>query len=261
MLGAVTNESRRWSVGEVAETSGLTVRTLHHWDEIGVLSPEIRGAGGRREYTEDDLGRLYVVLTLRQFGLDLESIRACLDAQVDVVKVLTDQLAHLDQVITTLAGLRERVARVVAAGADHAGGADPAELLHLMRAARSEAGAVLERHLDSDQRDRLARGAAAAGPALAYILEIEWPQLYRRADELRRAGAAPDDARVQQIAGRMEELSARMTGDGPTESTAVRAAWHDDPAAMSGENAHNTDGWRDLAEYVDEARRLRKEHS
>lgn len=50
--------SRTWKVGAVAETSGLTVRTLHHWDEIGLMTPGHRGPGGHREYTGDDLARL-----------------------------------------------------------------------------------------------------------------------------------------------------------------------------------------------------------
>lgn len=144
MLDVMTNATKRWSVGEVAETSGLTVRTLHHWDEIGVLSPEVRGAGGRREYTDADLGRLYLVLTLRQLGLDLESIRTCLDGGLDPVRVLADHLSHIDEALTALARLREQLARVVAAGADQIVGTDPTEMLHLMRAARASAGEVLD---------------------------------------------------------------------------------------------------------------------
>jgi len=262
MLDVMTNATKRWSVGEVAETSGLTVRTLHHWDEIGVLSPEMRGAGGRREYTDGDLGRLYLVLTLRQLGLDLESIRTCLDAGLDPVRVLADQLGHIDRALTALGRLRERLAAIVAAGADHVGGTDPTEMLHLMRAARTGAGEVLDRHLDEEQRERLATAASAVGPALAYRIEVEWPQLYRRVEELRLAGARHDDPRVQKIAGRMEELSAQMTANAADAGAAVRSAWREDPASMSGESAQVADSWRDLAEFVDRARSLhRGDHS
>lgn len=255
MLGVMTNASRRWSVGEVAETSGLTVRTLHHWDEIGVLSPEVRGAGGRREYTEDDLGRLYLVLTLRQFGLDLESIRTCLDAGLDPLRVLADQLGQIDQAVATLSRLRERLARVVEAGADRAGRLDPMEMLHLMRAARTGAAEILDRHLSEEQHERLAEAAVAVGPALAYQLEVEWPHLYRSAEELRLAGARPDDPRVQKIAGRMEQLSGHVVAEA---GAAVRDAWREDPAGMSGEPAEVADPWRDVAEFVDHARSLHR---
>lgn len=262
MLDVMTNATKRWSVGEVAETSGLTVRTLHHWDEIGVLSPEVRGAGGRREYTDADLGRLYLVLTLRQLGLDLESIRTCLDGGLDPVRVLADHLSHIDEALTALARLREQLARVVAAGADQIVGTDPTEMLHLMRAARASAGEVLDRHLNEEQRERLAVAASDVGPALAYRIEVEWPQLYRSTDQLRLTGARPDDPRVQKIVGRMEELSAQVAGNAADAGVAVRSAWREDPAGMSGESAQVADPWRDLAEFVDQARSIhRGEHS
>lgn len=257
MLDVMTNAMKRLSVGEVAETSGLTVRTLHHWDEIGVLSPQTRGAGVRREYTEDDLGRLYLVLTLRQFGLDLESIRTCLDTGLDPLRALADQLVHVDRALAALGRLRERLAVVVAANTDHVGEADPAEMLRLMRAVRTGAGEVLDRNLNEEQRERLVTSAADVGPALPYQLEIEWPQLYRRAEELRVAGVRVDDPRVQKIVSRMEQLSAQMTDNATGAGTAVRSAWREDPAGMSGEPAQIADAWRDLAEFVDQARNLR----
>ena len=57
-----------WKVGALAEASGLTVRTLHHWDQIGLLSPSRRTASGHREYGEPDVVRLYQVLVLRLPG-------------------------------------------------------------------------------------------------------------------------------------------------------------------------------------------------
>src|SRR5215216_4026353 len=74
------DETRTMRVGAVAEAAGLTVRTLHHWDSIGLLSPSERSPAGHREYTRADLVRLYQVLALRSLGLGLESIAVCLDA-------------------------------------------------------------------------------------------------------------------------------------------------------------------------------------
>ncbi|UQI47085.1 MerR family transcriptional regulator [Streptomyces sp. HU2014] len=89
-------------VGPLAQAGGLTVRTLHHWDTIGLLSPSRRTAGGHREYTEDDLVRLYQVPALRGLGLGLETIAACLDAGVDPSRLIRD---HLDGVEASLAAL------------------------------------------------------------------------------------------------------------------------------------------------------------
>src|SRR5919201_3674111 len=66
-------------VGELARRTGLTVRTLHHYDEIGLLRPSLHTEAGHRLYTARDVARLQQVLSLRQFGFSLEEIRECLD--------------------------------------------------------------------------------------------------------------------------------------------------------------------------------------
>ncbi|MEV5410798.1 MerR family transcriptional regulator [Thermopolyspora sp. NPDC052614] len=68
-----------YSVGQVARLAGVTVRTLHHYDEIGLLSPGERTGGGYRRYTEADLDRLQQVLFYRELGFPLEEIAAILD--------------------------------------------------------------------------------------------------------------------------------------------------------------------------------------
>lgn len=70
---------RTWTVGEVAERAHVTVRTLHHYDAIGLLVPSARSDAGYRLYTEDDLARLYQVLLYRELGFPLEAIARLLD--------------------------------------------------------------------------------------------------------------------------------------------------------------------------------------
>src|SRR5260370_11673481 len=66
-------------VGELARRTGLTVRTLHHYDEIGLLKPSLHSEAGYRLYTAADVARLQQVLSLRQLGFALEEVRDCLD--------------------------------------------------------------------------------------------------------------------------------------------------------------------------------------
>ncbi|HVF52852.1 MAG TPA: MerR family transcriptional regulator [Actinomycetota bacterium] len=63
-----------YSVGEVAGLSGVTVRTLHHYDRIGLLSPSGRLPNGYREYSEGDLDRLQQILFYRELGFALGNI-------------------------------------------------------------------------------------------------------------------------------------------------------------------------------------------
>jgi|SRR5688572_15609485 len=70
---------RTYQVKEVAELSGLSIRALHHYDSIGLLTPNARSAAGYRLYADDDLLRLQQILIGRELGLSLEDIRRSLD--------------------------------------------------------------------------------------------------------------------------------------------------------------------------------------
>lgn len=248
--------SGTWKVGRLAEAAGLSVRTLHHWDTIGLLVPSRRTAGGHREYAEEDLVRLYQILALRGLGLPLESVASCLDAGVDPARVLGDHLAGVEASIAALGALRERLVRLRdELSADRA--PTTTALLDAVRAATGAGPAsdrTLSRHLDDGRIQVLRDRAAALGPAAPYLLEVEWPELYRRAERLRAAGTPPTDPEVRRLVDRLDELGALFSGGDAEVSAGVRAAWHDDPAAMSGNPDAPVDDWRELADYLDRAR-------
>jgi DNA-binding transcriptional MerR regulator len=68
----VSERQRR--IGEVAKATGLTVRALHHYDEIGLLAPSGRSTTGYRLYSDADVGRLYRIVALRDVGFSLAEI-------------------------------------------------------------------------------------------------------------------------------------------------------------------------------------------
>ncbi|MEV5786579.1 hypothetical protein ACGFWD_39790 [Streptomyces sp. NPDC048448] len=113
---------------------------------------------------------------------------------------------------------------------------------------------TLGRHLDAGQIQVLRSRAAALGPARHYLLEVEWPQLYRRAERLRTAGIPATDGEVRRLVARMDELSALFSGGDAGVSAGVRAAWHDDPAAMSGDSSAPVGEWCELSDYLNRAR-------
>lgn len=74
-----TTKAEEWTVGEVAELAHVSVRTLHHYDEIGLLHPSGRTPAGYRLYATNDLERLQQILLYKELGLPLDAIRRMLD--------------------------------------------------------------------------------------------------------------------------------------------------------------------------------------
>jgi phosphoribosylaminoimidazole-succinocarboxamide synthase len=109
----VTGVEQDWTVGELAQQAGVSVRALHHYDQIGLLRPT-RSAAGHRRYTASDVARLTQVVALRSVGLPLGEIRACLDSGEALVATLTRQLHDLDRRVAQTTSLRDRLATVVA---------------------------------------------------------------------------------------------------------------------------------------------------
>jgi MerR family transcriptional regulator, thiopeptide resistance regulator len=99
-----------YPVGKVAELAGVTVRTLHHYDEIGLLSPSERSASGYRRYEEADLERLQQILNYRELGFALEEIAGILDdPQSDAAahlrrqhELLTVRIKRLERMLTAI---------------------------------------------------------------------------------------------------------------------------------------------------------------
>lgn len=96
-----------WTVSEVARLSGVTVRALHHYDEIGLLVPTGRSDTGYRIYEHGDLERLQQILAYRRLGMSLDEISMILDDPD------TDPLEHLRSQHDLLLDRREELDRMI----------------------------------------------------------------------------------------------------------------------------------------------------
>lgn len=95
-----------YSVGELAGMTGVSVRTLHHYDAIGLLSPSGRSAAGYRRYSTADAARLHSILSYRALGFDLATIATMLDDPG------ADPLDHLRRQHELLLAERARLGRL-----------------------------------------------------------------------------------------------------------------------------------------------------
>jgi DNA-binding transcriptional MerR regulator len=102
-----------WRIGELARETGLTVRTLHHYDQLGLLSPLSRTEGGHRCYTSGDVRRLHRIVALRSLGISLEEIGTLLDGEPDPTGLLRRQLDVVEERIRKASDLRARLLDVL----------------------------------------------------------------------------------------------------------------------------------------------------
>jgi DNA-binding transcriptional MerR regulator len=198
------------TVGELARLTGVTVRTLHHYDERGLVTPSQRSAAGHRLYDDDDVLRLQQVLLLRELGLPLDDIAAAIDGPATPA----DRAALLRQHRGALADKRGRLDRMLAAVdaaiAAHERGEPPMttsqkmtnddlkQLFDGFDPAEHEEE-VQARWGDTDAYRESARRTKGYGKAEWEQLKRESESIYSRLAALMRAGTPPADPAAQAL--------------------------------------------------------------
>lgn len=113
--GETADDADGLTVGRTARLVGVSVRTLHHWDEIGLVRPSTRSWAGYRLYDTDDVARIHQVLVYRETGMSLAEIARVLDSpDVDPRahlarqrELLTDCIAHLTRMLRAVDTMME----------------------------------------------------------------------------------------------------------------------------------------------------------
>jgi MerR family transcriptional regulator, thiopeptide resistance regulator len=198
---------KRWKIGELAKETGLTVRTLHHYDQLGLLQPSGRTEAGHRLYDERDVGRLYRILALREVGLRLEEISDCLRGEgVDVRTAVRHHLERTDREIELQRRLRERLAAILGAldRALEPSVDDFIEALEVMNR--------MDKYYTPEQQEALETRRAELGDDAIKRAEQEWSELIEAVEAERQRGTDPSDPRVQALARRWTALIEQFTG-------------------------------------------------
>jgi DNA-binding transcriptional MerR regulator len=195
---------RTYRVRELAQISGVSIRTLHHYDEIGLLTPNARSQAGYRLYSEDDLIRLQQILIGRELGLSLEAIRRSLDdPRFDRRKTLIEQRGLLKKRVLQTEAMIKAVdaALAILDGKDTGGtmdmkklfgGFDPAEYAEEARQRWGHTDAYKE------SAKRTARYKVEDWEAI----KAEQAGIYGDLNTALKAGKKPEDADVMDIAER-----------------------------------------------------------
>jgi DNA-binding transcriptional MerR regulator len=190
-----------FTVGELAKLTGITVRTLHHYDQIGLVQPSDRSDAGYRLYGQADVLRLQQVLLYRELGLPLDQIAGVLEAGTPPERrsalakhreTLVAKRAHLDAMLAALdtalaieegRQMKPEDVKTMFDGFDPEKYADEA---------RAKWGAT-------DSFKESARRTRQYGKVEWESIRREADGLYERFAELLREGAAPGDPRVRGV--------------------------------------------------------------
>ena len=223
-------EEPRWSTGELASATGVTVRALHHYDNIGLLHASGRTAAGHRRYTEPDLRRLYSIRTLRSLGVPLAEIAPALDQaggdpeslqrlllrQLDALHHQALQLQQLQQTI------RELLARL--GRQKHAGPGDFVTVLERMT--------MFENYVTGDQRRELEEQRARLGKEAADDSRTEWAGLVQEGLRQVDGGIPAASSEARELVRRWDELGSRFHSSEGTKE-AARAMWNENSNELS----------------------------
>lgn len=234
------------TVGQVAERFGVTVRTLHHYDELGLLRPSVRTGGGHRLYTTEDVERLYRLLALRGLGLPLDEIRSLLETGDGVAETVRRHLERVERQAEALDGLRTRLVRLLAA---LDGGEDSSQrFLDAL-----EAMSMFEKYYTPEQLRQLEQRRQMLGDEEIKRVEDEWKDLYAQVREHREKGTDPADPAVQALVRRSGELIQLFTGGDPGIAASLKRMYEQEGPARASRGVADPE---DL-EYLERARASR----
>lgn len=209
-----TAPGRFWKVGELAERTGLTIRTLHHYDAIGLLNPTGRTdsshGSGHRLYARADLARLQQILSLKQLGFSLDQIREYLArADYDPKQVVRLHLARVQAQAAELTRLGERLT-ALAEALEKAEVVSADEFLSTI-----EGMTMIEKYYTPEQLEQIKVRGEAVGQERIEQVQQEWPVLMDRVRAAMSAGIAPTDPQAQDLAHTWFGLVNEFTGGDP----------------------------------------------
>ena len=230
-------------VGELARRTSLTVRTLHHYDEIGLLKPSLHSEAGYRLYTAADVARLQQVLSLRQLGFALEEVRDCLDrpdfSPLEVIRLhvarLREQIELQWKLCERLEALGEHFRTAEEVSAD--------EFLFTI-----EMMTMIEKYYTPEQLAQLEARAKAKEVPQEVIDQApqQWSDLFAAVTAEMEAGTDPADPKAQELAKRWLALVTLFTGGDPGIYNSLRSMYENEDNVMG----TDTMAMRPVMEYI-----------
>jgi DNA-binding transcriptional MerR regulator len=243
-----TTADQLFTVGALAEASGLTVRTLHHWDEIGLLRPAERSGAGHRRYSREDVRRLYRIVALRGLGLSLEAIGEALEREgPDLRAAVAAHLVRVEEELAHARDLRRRLRGILDAF-DRIGEPSTDQIIDAI-----EVMTMSEQYYTPEQLEQLdARARELGGEGMAKAQQ-DWADLIAEFEAERAAGTDPADPKLQPLVERWQALVEAFTGGDPGIRASLQRMYDEEGPEKASRGAVNAD----VMEYAGRALKAR----
>jgi DNA-binding transcriptional MerR regulator len=203
-------ETRAWKVGELAKSTGLSIRTLHFYEEIGLLSPSARTESGHRIYGEKDLLRLQQILSLKQMGLPLDNIKLCLDEKkifpIQIIQAHKKRIEEEKVKVDQLYGLLSRLEKALAAKEK----LSIDEVIKTMEAITMYEN-MYKKYFTKEQLEKLSERRKALGERKLKSIQAQWPKLIKAVRAEMTRGTHPNDPKAQKLAKQWKKLANTIT--------------------------------------------------
>ena len=212
-------------VGTLAKKTGLTVRTLHYYEEIGLLAPAQRTEAGHRLYGVDEVARLHQVVSLRRLGFPLEDIRDCLDQPAfSIDRVIALHLSRLREQIAMQQQLCRRLETIAAhlRVAEDVSVDDFIQTIAVMT--------MFEKYYTPDQLDYLKKRGEMLGEERIRQSQTEWQELIAAVRAAKEEGVDPAGERMQALAQRWKDLIEAFTGGDPGIAQSLKTMYQQEGA-------------------------------
>jgi DNA-binding transcriptional MerR regulator len=242
---AMSGEALR--IGELAKRTGLTIRTLHHYDEIGLVKPSRHVDTAYRLYTSGDLARLQQVLSLRRLGFSLEEVRDCLDRPHFSSRELI--CSHIDRLREQIGREQELCLRLEAIR-DHIDAAESVSAEELLQII--ERMTMIESYYTPEQLDLLKQRRELVGEERIQQAPKEWENLMAEVRLEKDKGTDPTDPKVLDLARRWMALINEFTGGNPGVAESLGRLWKEQGDQIVAQHAMKNDP-RELMEYISRA--------
>ncbi len=217
-----------WLAKAFSKLAHVSVRTIHHYDDIGLLKPSLRSSGNYRLYSEDDLFRLQCITALKSFGFNLQQIKLLLQEHGDVASQLLGQKSCLVQQIASLHHTVGTIDRLVEQA--HSDGTIPwpdvVTLLEGYRMSNDLTNSWAGRVFSPDQIDQFAKLRKKYTEEQMRAYEQRWNELIERINKALDQGLTdPASAQAQAFADEWATTVDEVYGSTPELKSALFNAY------------------------------------